>query len=60
MKEVGAPVKTIIYLICLFLKKAILAIISWAFMSLCGTAYMTELINCFEHSDPGSNFLIVC
>lgn len=29
-------------------------------MSLFGTVYMTELINCFEHSDPGSNFLIVC
>lgn len=29
-------------------------------MSLFGTAYVTELINCFEHSDPGSNFLIVC
>lgn len=29
-------------------------------MSLFGTVYTTELMNCFEHSDPGSNFLIAC
>lgn len=54
--------KTLYILFVCFLrkKKATLAIISWAFMSLFRTAYMTEWINCFEHSDPGSNFLIVC
>lgn len=60
MKEEGVPAKNIMYLICHFLrKKPTFAITLWEFMSLFGTAYMTDLINCFEHSDPGSNFLTV-
>lgn len=61
MKRVVLLKPKYILFVCFLRKnKPTFAIILWEFMSLFGTAYATELINCFECSDPGSNFLIGC